>query len=487
MERNIKYGVTGAQTLQESSYLDKQKSKQMDKYIQECGFFEDESEGQIRERVLGKINLLLKRFVKIISKLKKISSDENTNYGGKIFTFGSYRLGVHSKGSDIDVLCIVPRHVTRKEFFNEFYDMLNEEKEVKELTKIEEAYVPLIKMVYSNIPIDLTFARLNSSVVGEKINLLNDYVIKNMDDKCVLSINGSRVTDEILNLVPNVLTFHSALRCIKYWAKQRCIYGNSYGYFGGVAFSISVARICQLFPNASSYTIVVKFFEIFSNWKWPNPVILKSIVDLGYNMKVWDPKIYPTDKYHKMPVITPAYPSICSTHNITMSTQNLITNELIRGHDIMSKEHGNFQKLCLVSDFFNRYKLFIQVNAISDNTNHKLWVGFIESKIRILATKIEVLDEVLNAYPFPRAFEIFNEKLTNFSFKIPNVKIFTSFFIGLEFPNTKNKTIIIENPVKEFLEFINNYDKKEDSMICEVNSMKRRDVHKFLSVFYSKY
>ncbi|WUR04258.1 poly(A) polymerase [Vairimorpha necatrix] len=484
MEKSSKFGITGAMSLQESTSQDLKSSQEMDKFIQDCGFFEDELEALTRERVLGRLNSLLKKFVQKIS-----TKDENNNFGGKIFTFGSYRLGVHSKGADIDVLCVVPKHVTRKSFFSEFYEMLSEDPDVKELTKIEEAYVPLIKLIYQGIHIDLTFARLNMSVVKEDVNLLNDVILKNMDDKCVLSINGSRVTDEILNLIPNVKTFHSALRCIKFWAKRRCIYGNSYGYYPGVAFSITVARTCQLFPNASSFTIVQKFFELFSSWKWPSPVLLKPVIDLNYNMKVWDPKIYPSDKYHKMPVITPAYPSICATHNITLSTQQLIINEYIRGHEILTKEKGSVKdilsKLCAASDFFHKYKSYIQINAVSlDELDHKLWEGFIESKIRILATKLESLDEVLYAVPFPRSFEIPTEKINLLKYKINNVKKSTSFFIGLECPSTKTKKIYIDNPVKEFIEFINSYDKKKESMNLEVTSMRRRDVHNFFSVIY---
>jgi poly(A) polymerase len=95
---------------------------------------------------------------------------------------------------------------------------------------------------------------------------------------------GSRVTDQILRLVPDVNVFRDALRCIKLWASRmnplcmlllfrlmfyvtgRAIYSNVNGFLGGVAWSMLVARICQLYPKAVAGAIVSRFFIIMYQW-----------------------------------------------------------------------------------------------------------------------------------------------------------------------------------------------------------------------------
>lgn len=98
--------------------------------------------------------------------------------------------------------------------------------EITELTSVPDAYVPVIKFEFSGIPIDLVFARLGLPSVPDDLELSDDNLLKNLDDRCVRSLNGSRVTDDILRLVPNIDNFRTALRCIKLWAKKRAIYSN---------------------------------------------------------------------------------------------------------------------------------------------------------------------------------------------------------------------------------------------------------------------
>lgn len=88
---------------------------------------------------------------------------------------------------------------------------------------VEEAFVPVIKMNFDGIEIDLLFARLNLKEIPDNFDLRDDSLLKNLDPKCVRSLNGCRVTDEILRLVPNIESFRLALRAVKLWAKSKCL------------------------------------------------------------------------------------------------------------------------------------------------------------------------------------------------------------------------------------------------------------------------
>ena len=56
------------------------------------------------------------------------------NAAAKIFLFGSYRLGVYGPDTDIDVLCVVPKNISRDLFFVAFEAMLRSIKSVTEVS-----------------------------------------------------------------------------------------------------------------------------------------------------------------------------------------------------------------------------------------------------------------------------------------------------------------------------------------------------------------
>ena len=170
--------------------------------------------------------------------------------------------------------------------------------------------------------------------------------MKDADDETQRSLNGPRVADQILKLVPNQENFRTALRCIKLWATRRAIYGNIVGYLGGVAYAILIAKICQMYPNAAPSTLLTKFFTVYQQWNWGKvPVLLRPIEEGNYNFKVWNPKLNPRDKQHLMPIITPSYPCMNSTFNVSKTTLKDMKSEFERGASITSKAENGLENL----------------------------------------------------------------------------------------------------------------------------------------------
>ncbi|KAK1796135.1 hypothetical protein P4O66_009219 [Electrophorus voltai] len=402
------YGITSPISLVLPKESDLVLTQRLTEALKPFGVFEEELELQRRILVLGKLNTLVKEWIREISESKNIPASLMDNVGGKIFTFGSYRLGVHTKGADIDALCVAPRHVERTDFFTSFYEKLKEQEEVKDLRAVEEAFVPVIKLSFDGIEIDILFARLALQTIPENLDLRDDGLLKNLNIHCIRSLNGCRVTDEILHLVPNIENFRLTLRAIKLWAKRHNIYSNILGFLGGVSWAMLVARTCQLYPNAVASTLVHKFFLVFSKWEWPNPVLLKQPEDCNLNLPVWDPRVTPSDRYHLMPIITPAYPQQNSTYNVSVSTRNIMVEEFKQGlaiTDEILQNKAEWSKLFEAPNFFQKYKHYIVLLAsASTEKQHLEWIGLVESKIRILVGNLEKNEFITLAHVNPQSF-----------------------------------------------------------------------------------
>ncbi|KAJ2728314.1 polynucleotide adenylyltransferase [Coemansia sp. D1744] len=373
------------------------------------GLFESEDERKTREVVLGKIDKLVKEVVYQVSLKHKLPESLARECGGKIFTFGSYRLGVHGAGADIDTLCVVPSHVRREDFFECMTEMLKARSEVTELAPVPDAYVPVIKLQFSGVDIDMTVGVLQQPTIPEDLELSDNNILRSIDEHSVRSVNGSRVTDEILRLVPNIPTFRLALRCIKLWAKRRAIYSNSVGFFGGVAWAMAVARICQMYPNKCASTIVARFFVVLNKWRWTTPIMLKEIENGAGQFRVWNPRLYPGDRGHRMPIITPAYPSMCATHNVSQSTKQIIEVEIKRGLGIVDKiikGEASWKELFEKEEYFREYKFYLQVNVSSlNNDDHKKLHGFVESRLRFYVASLEITGQFMLIHPYIKSFD----------------------------------------------------------------------------------
>ena len=119
-----------------------------------------------------------------------------------------------------------------------------------------------------------------------------------------------------------------------------------------------------------------------------------------------------------MPIITPAYPSMCATHNVTDSTRDIMLHEFSRTGEIADKIsigiaqwHSLFQE----SDFFQIYNHYLQIVASSYTAGTQLleWSGLVESRIRSLVLKLELVDLLQLAHPYIKGIEKVHYCLTD--------------------------------------------------------------------------
>ncbi|KAL3632958.1 Nuclear poly(A) polymerase 4 [Castilleja foliolosa] len=469
------WGVTRPLSHAGPSDADIQKNRELEKLLVDSGLHESAEESAKREDVLDRLRKVVKDWVKELTRLKGYTDKMVEDANAVIFTFGSYRLGVHGPGADIDTLCIGPSYISREEdFFYVLHNMLAEMKDVSELQPVPDAHVPVMKFKFDGISIDLLYASISQLVVPDDLDISNIAVLHNIDEPTARSLNGCRVADEILKLVPNVESFRMTLQCIKFWAKRRGVYSNVMGFLGGVNWAIMVARLCQFYPKANPSMLVSRFFRVYTMWRWPNPVTLSEIEDDELGFSVWDPRKNPWDRNHLMPIITPAYPCMNSSYNVSSSTLRVMMEQFEFGKKICEDiELNNLQWNALFEpySFFESYKNYLQVDIIaSDLDELRAWRGWVESRLRQLTLMIE-RDTCgkLQCHPYPLDYVDSSKQYA-----------LCAFFMGLQRKQgeviQEGQQFDIRQTVDEFRHQINLYLYWKPGMEIYVSHVRRKQI-----------
>uniref|UniRef100_A0A183U0B3 polynucleotide adenylyltransferase n=1 Tax=Toxocara canis TaxID=6265 RepID=A0A183U0B3_TOXCA len=178
----------------------------------------------------------------------------------------------------------------------------------------------------------------------------------------------------------------------------------------------------------------------------PRPPDMQSFQDL-----VWDPRTRSCDRYHLMPIITPAFPEQNSTFNVTKSTRQVIMNELEEGLaitiEILSGK-AEWSKLFDEVNFFSRYKHFIVLLCVAANENGQLvWSGLVESKIRHLIGSLERNPCVNLCHINPQHFS----PITPLPIEVPiENPCCQMWFIGMELNKQLKKNIDLTEEIQQF-------------------------------------
>lgn len=371
---------------------------------------------QRRERALNRMGVLSRDWIRSVCIRKGLPSDVVDTAGGQLFTSGSYRLGVHEPGADIDTIVVAPNVCTRQDFFGavveeredgtvvrdpeSLAERIRTHPDVTNFVPVEGAAIPILTFDWEGVNIDLLFARLNSASVPPTLDIDNDNVLDGVDGATEKSLNGPRVTNLIAALVKGTderyQTFLAVVRCVRKWAKARGLYSNKMGYWGGVNINISVALVVQLYPNANAASLLRKFFLVFKSWRWPNPVMLTKPHDANLGLAVWSSQ-HVHNARQVAPIITPAYPAMNSTLSVSRQTLQIMHEEFCRGHDIVDRLWKEFQadsekpldwkELFQPSDFFIAYPNYLSICICGPTqADAQAWAGFVESRLRKLVS-----------------------------------------------------------------------------------------------------
>ncbi|RLN12821.1 nuclear poly(A) polymerase 4-like isoform X1 [Panicum miliaceum] len=469
------YGITKPLSLLGPVEADLQRTAELEKFLVEAGLYESAEESAKREEVLGKLDQIVKDWVKQLTSQRGYTDQMVEEANAVLFTFGSYRLGVHGPGADIDTLCVGPSYVNREEdFFIVLHEILAQTEDVTELQPVPDAHVPVMKFKFHGISIDLLYASVSLLVVPADLDISQGSVLYDVDEATVRSLNGCRVADQILRLVPNIENFRTTLRCLKYWAKTRGVYSNVTGFLGGVNWALLVARVCQLYPNAVPSMLVSRFFRVFTQWRWPNPVMLCSIEEDELGFPIWDPRKNPRDKCHHMPIITPAYPCMNSSYNVSTSTLRVMMEQFQFGNKICQEIEMNkasWSALFEPFQFFEAYKNYLQVDIIAeDDEDLRLWKGWVESRLRQLTLKIERdTYGMLQCHPYPHEYADPSRQCAH-----------CAFFMGLSRKEgvkiQEGQQFDIRGTVDEFRHEINLYMFWKPGMELAVSHVRRKQI-----------
>ncbi|KAF1947440.1 Poly(A) polymerase [Clathrospora elynae] len=493
------YGVTSAISEAAPTEEDRLLNDKLIETLKRENVFETPEGNAKREEVILHLQKVVEEFVRRVGKQKGVPQSTIDAAGGKVFTFGSYALGVHGPSSDIDTLVVAPKFVTIDEFFQTFpptFKEMSRVEDIKEFVPVEDAFVPIIKMEYRGVSIDLLFASLpRMASIPKDMDTIDKKNLEGLGESATRSVNGTRVTKELLAAVPQNNSFRHALRAIKLWSSRRGIYGAVFGYPGGVAWAIMVARICQLYPFANGATIVSKFFSLMYKWTWPRPVMLKHIEEGAMGLRVWNPQIYGGDRAHLMPIITPAFPSMCATHTVMPSTLRIMKEEFGRADKILQHVFAGTKKWDALFErhsFFTKdHKYYLSVVAASRTKEaNSTFSGLVQSKIRhivkgiddgqtgvdIARPYIDYFERYHRCKDEDQIFQVCQGKLDHMipASELPaegtapangdsHIMYTTTFYIGLTLPlgtaTEGTKSLDISYPVSQFKNFITDADK----------------------------
>uniref|UniRef100_A0A915NPI9 polynucleotide adenylyltransferase n=1 Tax=Meloidogyne floridensis TaxID=298350 RepID=A0A915NPI9_9BILA len=280
--------------------------------------------------------------------LKQTCLKNNKKFSGfSMVVGGSSLIGADSADSDLDIIFVIPIICLLNKEINDcelcknsinknqqlctdhdllYGDGINNESFTSHIwgvindirkEKVSSAYriniirgrVSSINIVYAGQNMDILFAVVPYEKIPDLIDLNNH--------------ENNEVIKNNLNLMDSLINDMIKINGI-FYNQRRQIYSNMFGYLSGSILFVMAAKICLIYPFGELNFLLQKFFQIYSAWAWPLPLIIEDITNTdpvkNFN-DFWDfNKLKLNEESSKsgdkMPILTSLFPEQNTAHNV---------------------------------------------------------------------------------------------------------------------------------------------------------------------------
>jgi len=374
------------------------------------------------EKLRAKIDVA-KRLVEIWYTKKSLKTPEATaaERNHRLVEFGSCALTPKYRATDVDLLLIGSQRVLGMNCESEFEAFIRRCRGVSCVSRCEGSrFTPsLVRFKLDRFGVDLQFARVDEKALDPTFSLNRDWSdVRSVDQNSLMGLQAVAVSRKILEMVPEVEKFRIILRVVKRWALRRAIYKHKFGYPGGIAFTILVAKACQeLDPSGKKPTrrLLEQFFEYYAEKTWgqDNPVFLGKYYPDYPNQSLC---------YEYMQVFTPQRDPWNCTHNVNESTLPVVKREFQRADFIVKQSktkslHGVVYHLCDGDDFFLEFPVYLRFDCVTWRGD-EYFEGFTVKALRTFCKSLQIrLREEWNATANQTNTSLVYARLYPFSFK----------------------------------------------------------------------
>ncbi|KAH0571293.1 Poly(A) polymerase [Spironucleus salmonicida] len=296
--------------------MDKLLSQTMQNYVSQY-LIEAPIEQERRKKALDAVEKIISDWV--WSTYSSTQKQWMTNYSDVnrlafIQPYGSYLLNVHTPGSDIDSVVLLPFYVDSKTFFDVLPPRLKQDPRAKQVEAITKAKHPILTLVFDDVELDLQPLILADAQLTKDMDFLNEDNFKNVKAK-MKEVAASVAANMWIKkeTQKQEATFNTTIRFLKQVLQETGISGNKFGYFGGINLTLMMCHLMREMYNEplSPWQYLYNFFYAYGRYNYSIPIVVNQ--DVGY-----------IQQQTPMQIITPVKPEINSTAKVTDSTCRVI-------------------------------------------------------------------------------------------------------------------------------------------------------------------